>query len=124
MKKATTIFESGTHRWYAIARDPAKLECLIDTNEYVVQVGDEALLTDPGGMEIFPAVFGAIGEVMDPGHIQQIFASHQDPDVISSLALWLAFNPEIRCHVSGLWKTFIPHFGGDEQTLVDRKSVV
>lgn len=118
MKKATPIFELGAHRWCAIARDPAKLDCLIDTNEYVVQVGDEALLTDPGGMEIFPAVFGAIGEVMDPGCIRQIFASHQDPDVISSLALWLAFNPEIQCHVSGLWKTFIPHFGGNEDSLI------
>ena len=45
------------------------------------------------------------------------WSSHQDPDVISSLALWLTFNPDLICHVSGLWKSFIPHFGGDEQTI-------
>lgn len=118
MKKATLIFEDAAHRWYAIARDPQRAACLIDTNEYVVIAGDDALLTDPGGLEIFPAVFGALGDIMDPGRISQIFASHQDPDVISSLSLWLEFNPAIRCHVSGLWKTFIPHFGGNETTLL------
>lgn len=117
MKKAVTLFQGAGHSWHVIARDPQRPSCLIDTNEYVVQAGEDALLTDPGGMEIFPAVFGALGDFMDPSHIRQIFASHQDPDVISSLGLWLAFNPQLRCHVSGLWKTFIPHFGGDEHTL-------
>ncbi len=118
MKKATAIFEEGHHRWYAIARDPMRPSFLIDTNEYLVQSGHDALLTDPGGMEIFPAVFSALAEVVDPTQIRQIFASHQDPDVISSLALWIAFNPNIRCHISRLWETFIPHFGGDKQTLI------
>lgn len=118
MKKAINIFALGKHCWYAIARDPERPSFIIDTNEYLITDGEQALLTDPGGMEIFPAVFAAIGEVIDPSCIGSIFASHQDPDVISSLALWLAFNPQITCHVSGLWKTFIPHFGGNELSLL------
>lgn len=118
MKKAINIYSSGKHCWYAIARDPERPSFIIDTNEYLISDGNQALLTDPGGMEIFPAVFAAIGEVLDPSSIETIFASHQDPDVISSLALWLAFNPQISCHVSGLWKTFIPHFGGNELSLL------
>lgn len=118
MKKATLICELDDRRWYVIARDPERDHCLIDTNEYLITTGSEALLTDPGGMEIFPAVFGAIGDVVDPASIHQVFASHQDPDVISSLGLWLEFNPSLKCHVSGLWKTFIPHFGGNETTLM------
>ncbi|MCJ8169155.1 MBL fold metallo-hydrolase [Atopomonas sediminilitoris] len=118
MKKAITLYEQGSHRWFVIARDPDKPHCLIDTNEYVITHAGQALLTDPGGLEIFPAVFSAVSEVIDPAQVGQIFASHQDPDVISSLALWLEFNPDLRCHVSGLWKSFIPHFGGDEHTLL------
>ena len=64
MKKATAIFEEGQHRWYVIARDPMRPSFLIDTNEYLVQSGHDALLTDPGGMEIFPAVFSALAEVV------------------------------------------------------------
>ncbi|MDK2126655.1 oxygen-binding di-iron domain-containing protein [Parachitinimonas caeni] len=118
MKKAHTLFSEGQHRWLAISRDPERPNHLIDTNEYVIVYGEEAGLTDPGGVEIFPAVFGAICEAIDPNAIRWLFSSHQDPDVISSLALWLEFNPALRCHISGLWKTFIPHFGGDENTLV------
>jgi flavorubredoxin len=38
--------------------------------------------------------------------------------VISSLALWLEFNPQMKCYVSWLWASFIPHFGGTAETFV------
>ena len=118
MKKAFTLYEGHGRTWHAIARDPERPGHLIDTNEFVVESDGTALLTDPGGQEIFPAVFAGISAELDPRRIAHIFASHQDPDVISSLALWLTFNPEIRCYTSWLWSTFIPHFGGDDRTLV------
>lgn len=118
MKKMRYIYEDGDHKWAVIARDPEKANYLIDTNEYLIMVGDQALLTDPGGMEIFPAVFGAISEIYNPMNIQQLFASHQDPDIISSLSLWLESNPKLRCYTSWLWESFIPHFGGDNTTFV------
>ena len=102
----------------AIIRDPGKPDFLIDTNEYLVTHGGQGMLIDPGGVEIFPAVFSALATEFDPSSITAIFASHQDPDVISSLALWLEFNPQMRCHTSWLWSSFIPHFGGDASTFV------
>lgn len=118
MKEAKTIYEHGDHRWIAIARDPKRPNHLIDTNEYLIVHGKEALLTDPGGIEIFPAVFAAITRDFDPRAITALFASHQDPDIISSLQLWLEFNPALRCHISWLWSSFVPHFGGDANTLI------
>ncbi|WP_374337032.1 MBL fold metallo-hydrolase [Leeia sp.] len=118
MKQATVIFQQGDHRWTLIARDPDKHGYVIDTNEYLISSGNDNLLTDPGGSEIFPAVFSAISAVADPLSIRSLFASHQDPDIISSLGLWLDFNPQLRCYISRLWATFIPHFGGDDQTLI------
>lgn len=118
MKKVVALSSQGGCSWSVIARDPDRPPYLIDTNEYLVSAGDHALLTDPGGQEIFPAVFSALSEVFDPRRITHIFASHQDPDVISSLALWLAFNPAMRCYTSWLWNTFIPHFGGTPETFI------
>jgi len=118
MKKAQTIFQQGDHRWCVVARDPAKPNLLIDTNEYLVTSGGASLLTDPGGMEIFPAVFAALAEHTDPRTIQALFASHQDPDIISSLALWLELNPDMKCYLSWLWGGFVPHFGGREETFI------
>lgn len=116
MKKLHYIYESGDHKWAVIARDPEKPNYIIDTNEYLVISGDEAILADPGGMEIFPAVFSAISEAFDPRKINKIFASHQDPDIISSLSLWLEFNDQLKCYLSWLWSSFVPHFGGDDNT--------
>ncbi|MDI1276170.1 MBL fold metallo-hydrolase [Methylobacter sp.] len=118
MKKATIIYQSGQHQWIAIARDPERPNYLIDTNEYLITDGATALLTDPGGSEIFPTVFSAICEVFDPADIGVLFASHQDPDIISSLSLWLDFNPELKCYLSRLWTTFVPHFGGIDETFI------
>jgi len=118
MKKATTIYENGNHRWQVIARDPERASHLIDTNEYLISNGTHALLTDPGGQEIFPAVFSALSEVADVSSLTHVFASHQDPDVISSLALWLTVKPDLKCFSSWLWCSFIPHFGGDKDTFI------
>jgi flavorubredoxin len=118
VKKATKLFESGGHSWQVIARDPERPGYLIDTNEYVVTSGNQMLLTDPGGQEIFPAVFSALSAAVDPRQLTHVFASHQDPDVISSLGLWLAYKPEIRCYASWLWCAFIPHFGGTADTFI------
>jgi flavorubredoxin len=118
MKKATIIYQSGQHQWIAVARDPDRPNYLIDTNEYLITDGATALLTDPGGSEIFSMVFAAICEAFDPADIDVLFASHQDPDIISSLSLWLDFNPELKCYLSLLWTTFVPHFGGSDETLV------
>jgi flavorubredoxin len=116
MKAVTELWSNGRRRWLVIARDPERIDHLIDTNEYAMATEDEIVLTDPGGFEIFPMVFAAIAGELDAHKIKHIFASHQDPDVISSLSLWLLFNPQIRCHLSWLWQTFVPHFGGSRET--------
>ena len=118
MKKATVLFEQGRHQWIVISRDLQKPGYLIDTNEYLVVDGMEAMLLDPGGSEIFPEVFSAISAEFNPKNIKWLFASHQDPDIISSLSLCLDFNPELKCYLSWLWGSFVPHFGGNDKTFV------
>ena len=118
MKATRTIFQDGDHKWVAIVRDPQRPSYLVDTNEYLIVHGGQGLLLDPGGSEIFPAVFSAMSSEFDPTSLAGIFASHQDPDICSSLALWFEFNPAMRCYVSWLWSSFIPHFGGNADTFV------
>lgn len=118
MKKIEVIYERGEHQWAVVARDPDRAGYVIDTNEYLITHRGESLLTDPGGMEIFPAVFAALSQEIDLSSLKYLFASHQDPDIISSLALWLDVNPALRCYLSWLWSSFVPHFGGDDTTFV------
>lgn len=118
MKKAFTVYQNGNHIWRVIARDPEKPNFLIDTNEYLISYNGKSILTDPGGIEIFPAVFTAISSVENPESLTALFASHQDPDIISSLSMWLEFNPALPCYIPWLWAGFIPHFGGNKETFI------
>ncbi len=119
MKKTEVIFESESHKWIMITRDPSKLSYVIDTNEYlIVNKEEKGFLIDPGGLEIFPVVFGSISRDFSPDDITHIFSSHQDPDIISSISLWLEVNPKIQCYISWLWTSFLPHFGGDGTTYI------
>jgi len=118
MKIIQEIYTNDDHQWAVIARDTQKPPYLIDTNEYVISIDSQLMLTDPGGLEIFAEVFTTLSESFDPTAIKYIFASHQDPDIVSSLALWLEVNPKLRCYISWLWSSFIPHFGGVEDTII------
>jgi len=119
MKKTEIIFESESHKWIMITRDPSKLSYVIDTNEYlIINKEQKGFLIDPGGLEIFPVVFGSISRDFSPDDITHIFSSHQDPDIISSISLWLEVNPKIQCYISWLWTSFLPHFGGDATTYI------
>ena len=106
------LFNNGHRKWVCFARDPGKSEFLIDTNEYLIVDGGRGMLLDPGGIEIFPAVVAMVSKEMAIDDLQVIFASHQDPDICSSLDPWLNLNPDLQVYVSWVWMGFIPHFGG------------
>lgn len=108
---AEEIYSSGTSRWLVFGRDPEKPDRIIDTNQYMVQVDDQAILLDPGGIEIFSAMLAAIVNYIPLEGLKHLFASHQDPDIISSLGLWDRTLPEAELHAPWLWEGFIRHFG-------------
>ncbi len=110
--KRTVIFDDGTRRWVVFGRDPARGENVIDTNQYLVKHNGRGALIDPGGIEVFPSFIGSLSAEIDPADIDVLFASHQDPDIVSSLALWIDLKPELRCMAPWTWAGFIPHFGG------------
>lgn len=115
--KRTTLYDDGTRKWIVFGRDPSRGENVIDTNQFLVMHDGRGALIDPGGVEVFPAFVGALSAVMDPADVDILFASHQDPDIISSLALWLDLKPELQCMAPWTWASFIPHFGGGRAVL-------
>jgi len=107
--KAAPVFEAGDHRWWILYdQDEHRV---IDSNVYVMESNGQSILMDPGGFEIFPQVFAAMVEVVQPSSLQAAFVSHQDPDIASSLPLWNACNNKIHWHIPKLWEGFIRHYG-------------
>ncbi len=108
-----TLFDDGKHEWIVIGRDPDKPDSVIDTNEYLIINSGKALLLDPGGSEIFPTVLSEVSKLIDVQNIEGYLCSHQDPDIMSSLPLWMALSPNASIYVSWLWSKFIAHFGNN-----------
>lgn len=108
--KATTLY-SQEHQWVVFGRDPDKVAGIIDTNQYMVKSADKTLLLDPGGIEVFAPMLTALLQFVRLEDITDLFASHQDPDIISSLGLWEQALPHARLHTPWLWESFIRHFG-------------
>ncbi len=109
---ALKIYDDG-HQWYVFGRDPEKPEKIIDTNQFMIVDGDRSILLDPGGIEVFSTMLASVLKYIDIEHITDLFASHQDPDIISSLGMWDQVLPNATLHSSWLWEGFIRHFGMD-----------
>ena len=109
--KCFTIYQNGTHSWTVYGADADRPQLVIDTNQVVIQSGSDALMCDPGGLEVFPSMMAALTEQIPIDTIKQIFLSHQDPDVASALAVWRQVcTPGIKVHLSWMWESFVRHF--------------
>ena len=116
MKKYLPIYEKGDHKWYCLYKDPKRASHLVGTKEYVIQSGSSVLLTDPGGTEVFPEIVSSIAEIVDFAAIDRVFCTHQDPDVFSSIALWLQIKPDLKVYLPKIWLGFMLHFAGAANT--------
>ena len=109
--KSEKLYESNEHAWIVFGRDIDKPDLIIDTNQYMVTSRNNALLMDPGGIELFSSMLSAVIKELPAHKITHLFASHQDPDIISSLGLWDLALPNATLHSPWLWEGFIRHFG-------------
>lgn len=107
------LYDDGRMSWHVFGRDPSKPDRIIDTNEYVIIADGEAMLLDPGGAEVFPTVLTAVSDILRVNSIKQYLCSHQDPDIMSSLPLWMGLTPKAKIYLSWLWDGFVAHFGNE-----------
>jgi len=108
--QATTLYNES-HRWLMFGRDPDKPEQIVDTNQFMIVSGDQSIILDPGGVELFAPMLAAALKYVPIDKITHLFASHQDPDIISSLGLWDQVLPDAKLHCPYLWEGFVRHFG-------------
>jgi flavorubredoxin len=109
--KIHKLVEGPEHCWYVVGRDPDKIDSVIDTNEYLISCGEESILLDPGGTEVFPQVVSAMSRIVPIDKIRHFLCSHQDPDVFSSLPLWMGLCPSAKIYLSWIWSGFVAHYG-------------
>ncbi len=112
--RSETLYRDGSHAWIVCGQDAEKAPDVVDSNQVIVRAGDEAVLIDPGGVEIFSSVLGAVERELPLDQVRHIVLTHQDPDVGSSLPLWREVCvDELKVHVPWLWMGTLSHYDRD-----------
>jgi len=111
--KPFVLYEEGDHKFVWLGLDESEHEKGILTNQYLVVDGDKGALLDAGGYFVFERVYENVKEFIKPENVVALLFSHQDPDVMGSLNLWLDVAPNATIYVSALWERFLPHLGFD-----------
>jgi flavorubredoxin len=116
---AITLFDDGKHKCIVFADlvecggDEDKEEGAacdsVQSNQFLIVNNGHAALIEPGGHLTYTRLFMGISDFVFPKNLDYVIASHQDPDIVSSLNKWLV-GTSAKVIVPTLWKRFVPHF--------------
>ena len=80
----------------------------IQSNQLVIVNKDHSAVFDPGGDLTYMPLSMAIAKYVRVKDVDFVFATHQDPDIVSSLDKWLIYS-DAKIVIFKLWHRFIPH---------------
>ncbi|AHC52188.1 beta-lactamase [Sulfolobus acidocaldarius SUSAZ] len=118
--KPYIIHEDKDHKFVWLGLDESDYEKGLLTNQYLIVDGDKGILLDPGGYFVFERVFKNLKDFVKPENIIGLFYSHQDPDVVGAMNLWLDTCPNAKVYISEIWERFLPHLGISDPSSAER----
>ncbi len=108
-----TLYKQGTHA--CLIYDNLVSGEGISSNQFVIIHDDHMALLDPGGDLTYTPLTIELSRILDISKLDYVLASHQDPDIITSLPRWL-IHTHCRVVTSKLWARFLPHLASSFQT--------
>jgi flavorubredoxin len=106
MFMAHEIYNDGTHR--CLAYRDLTTGAGVQANQFLIIDGAHGALLDPGGDMTYAGLFEAMNGELAGGELDFIMCSHQDPDIVSSLARWVSMS-QCKVVVPAAWARFVPH---------------
>ncbi|AOU99510.1 MBL fold metallo-hydrolase [Acidihalobacter yilgarnensis] len=104
---SVVLYEHGDHRCLAFG-DLVAGGSGVQANQFVIIDDGQSAILDPGGELTFTALTVELGRHLSLDKLTYLIASHQDPDIISSLQSWVTrTRATVVC--SKLWSRFLPH---------------
>ena len=111
IEQSKILYEDTDHQYIWLSwEDSEHPEHLVQSNQVLIINRDQGYLLDPGGAFIFSDVAAEINNFLALDNIRFLIATHQDPDVLSSVTLWLQSTPA-QLYLSQLWLRFVSHYG-------------
>lgn len=104
---ATILYNDGNHKCVAFT-DLVQGEG-IQANQFLIVHNGEGILLDPGGNLTYKDLLAGMAGFFLPSHLDYVFASHQDPDIVASANGWLLIT-DAKILIASEWTRFLPHF--------------
>ena len=101
-----TLFDNGVHKCISFT-SLVKGEG-IQANQFLIIDHERAAVLDPGGDLTYVPLIMELNKYTTLTNIDFVMASHQDPDIITSMPRWLVYS-EAKIVASRLWARFLPH---------------
>lgn len=105
-REPIVLFKNGNHQ--CLLFDNLVTGDGIQSNQFLIQNGEQSLLLDPGGDLTYTPLSLELSRRINLRDLTYIFASHQDPDIIAALDKWL-LHTQAKVITSKLWARFLPH---------------
>ena len=100
------LFDNGTHKCISFT-SLVKGEG-VQANQFLIVNGKSAAVLDPGGDLTYVPLTMEINKYTKLTNLEYVMASHQDPDIITSMPRWLVYT-DAKVVSSKLWARFLPH---------------
>lgn len=104
------LFDSPDHQFILLNESDPGEENGIRSNQYLIRHKNAGVLLDPGGFGVMPRVLAELLKHLKPEEIKGIFLSHQDPDIVAGIVVWMEII-QAPIYISEIWIRFIPHYG-------------
>ena len=103
----TLLFQNDTHKCLMFSDLVTGMG--VQSNQFMIVDNGQGALLDPGGpLTYHPLLTSMLKYINSMEDLKYVVASHQDPDIITSMGMWLNFSDaKILC--SDLWVRFLPH---------------
>ncbi len=100
------LFDNGTHK--CISFTSLVQGEGIQANQFLIIDHGRAAVLDPGGDLTYVPLTMELSRYTKLKNLDYVMASHQDPDIITSMPRWLVYT-DAKIVASKLWARFLPH---------------
>lgn len=104
--KSQILYESQDHK--VVVFNDLVTGHGIQANQLIIIHGGHSAIFDPGGDLTYMPLSMAVAKYVRVKDIDFVIATHQDPDIVSSLDKWLMYS-DAKVVISRLWERFVPH---------------
>ncbi len=80
----------------------------VQANQFLIIHNQHAAILDPGGDLTYTPLTMELSKYVKLDQLDYVIASHQDPDIITSMPRWLVYT-QAKVVASKLWARFLPH---------------